>query len=137
MVEADRRQANQGDTCSAEGVGPEGMRVPRREGFLEEAPGVALQDDQEFARWRGGKGCFKQRVKKKVQPCGVFEPSPPYLPAGAAPRGQGLTWGKHVMVILARGAQKAPPESKLMRQQSLKHSEWWEHLAPFACGDNP
>lgn len=50
MVAADRRQADQGDTCCAERVGPKGMRVPRREGFLEEAPGGALQDDQEFAR---------------------------------------------------------------------------------------
>lgn len=131
MVEADRRQANQGDACSAEGVCPKGMRVPRREGFLEEVAGVALQDHQEFARWRRGKGRFKQRVKK----AGAAMRG--YVPAGAAPWGQGLTWGKHVMVILARGAQKAPPESKLMRQQSLKHSEWWEHLSPFACGDNP
>ena len=30
-----------------------------------------------------------------------------------------LTWGKHIMVILALGTQKAPPWSKLMRQQSL------------------
>ena len=45
MAEADRRQASQGDTCSAEGLGPKGVGAPRREVFSEEVAGVVLQDD--------------------------------------------------------------------------------------------
>lgn len=56
-----------------------------------------------------------------------FYPSPP----------QSLTCGKHIMSFLPLGAQKSPPLSKSMRQQSLAHSEWWEHRAPSTCGDSP
>lgn len=59
----------------------------------------------------------------------------PTLHSRAVPA-QGLTWNKHSMAILALGAQKAPARSRSIRQQSLAHSEWWEHSAPFTCGDS-